>query len=489
MRTEESSSNNNNKNNNWQWKESLAFVMAAIALRGSENRRPIWNLLICALWWFVWMFVLSSSSRSVTALRPKRILRRFLTNLSTTEQELETSDQSATPSGIGGGAINEKQRHYNNDNGGGAEEDQDQASSSFYAPSKHQSHLYHALEGLDRYPNYLARWQPEDIDQLEASLEEKLALVRHQKTKVLQERTDAAQRVVQSLLESHPERERWRALLEPLDTWEDVQTKLLDPLAVTAIFKSKMFSSKRNNTNVPTVQAVRKGQVKVQLDPERLQAWLDEELYDVYSFRLLQDGFCKDLTDFARAFAQRASEDLDNEKHKLSSRPFNLDLVGLKWVNDLLFHLVMRPLARELFSNSEGLQTDLDWRHGYVAGYSAQPGKGKPRERLVTHTDDSEVTMNTCLGDDDFQGGLLEFRGLRGTPEEGQLVGTFEPQRGLGLIHAGRHFHDVTQVTAGDRFALIVWARSWKGIRSNTCPCCWLNRRQQTDCICESRWN
>lgn len=467
--------------------------MAAIALRGSENRRPIWNLLICGLWWFVWMLS-SRPSVAVAALRPKRILRRLLTGAPAEEEGklgLETSDTSASPSGIGGGAINEKQRQYQGGEKGSVAGEvvaSSSSSSSFYAPSKHPSHLYHALEGLDRYPNYLARWQPEDIDQLEASLEEKLSLVRQQRTQVLQERTDAAQQVVQSLLETHEEKERWQTLLKPLETWQDIQSKLLDPTAVTAIFKSKMFSAKRNNDTIPTVLAVRQGQVPVALDPERLQAWLDEELYDVYSFRLLRDGFCRDLTDFARAFAQ-ASEALPlDDKHKLSSRPFNLDLVGLGWVNDLLFHLVMRPLARELFSHSEGLQSDLDWRHGYVAGYSAQPGSGKPRERLVTHTDDSEVTMNTCLGDQ-FKGGLLEFRGLRGTPEEGQLVGTFEPQRGLGLIHAGRHFHDVTQVTAGDRFAFIIWARSWKGIRSNTCPCCWLNRRQQTDCICGSRWN
>ena len=78
---------------------------------------------------------------------------------------------------------------------------------------------------------------------------------------------------------------------------------------------------------------------------------------------------------------------------------------------------------------------------------------------------------------------------MRGTPEEGQLLGDFQPQQGLALIHAGRHFHDVTQVTSGDRFAYIIWARSWGGIRSQKCPCCWLNRREGTDCVCGSRWN
>jgi hypothetical protein len=172
---------------------------------------------------------------------------------------------------------------------------------------------------------------------------------------------------------------------------------------------------------------------------------------------------------------------------QLGRRPVDFDTVGLGWVNDLLFHLIIRPITRHQFQSTESL-AELDWRQGYVAGYSASPTEGKPRERLVTHTDDSEVTLNIGLGDE-FEGGLLEFRGLRGTAKEGELVGSFQPEEGLALLHSGRQFHDVTQVVAGDRFALIIWARSWKGARSQACPCCWLNRRQDKSCVCGPRWN
>jgi hypothetical protein len=97
-----------------------------------------------------------------------------------------------------------------------------------------------------------------------------------------------------------------------------------------------------------------------------------------------------------------------------------------------MLHLVLRPVARQLYEDSEGLLDDLDWRHGYIAAYSADPDAAKPRERLVTHTDDSEITMNVGLGDE-YEGGLLEFRGLRNTPEEGQLLGTFKPEVGVAL--------------------------------------------------------
>ena len=109
----------------------------------------------------------------------------------------------------------------------------------------------------------------------------------------------------------------------------------------------------------------------------------------------------------------------------------------------------------------------------------------------MPHTDDSEVTLNVCIGDV-FEGGGLTFRGLRGTIQAGEVGGEYTPERGRALLHAGRQFHEVTDVTSGDRYALIMWTRSWGGIRSNTCPCCWLNRRQDTgpsSCICGERWN
>ena len=110
----------------------------------------------------------------------------------------------------------------------------------------------------------------------------------------------------------------------------------------------------------------------------------------------------------------------------------------------------------------------------------------------------------------DYCGGELNFWNLRGTKEEGDFVGQYEPKIGYAILHAGRHLHEVTKVTypatahtmnareAGktkNRYNYIVWARSWNGIRKEVCPCCWLNRRKsdspggKKDCICGKRWN
>ena len=460
-------------------------------VQGSEHRHPVWNLLWSLMFLAAWC-----PSGVAAVLRPKRMgmVRRLLSGRSELWNDEnnggitrndDPDQRPITEGGIGGGRINEKMRTFRGPSDNNGDEAIVDATQNHYEPSKKSAHLYHALEGLDRYPNYLARWNAEDIDRLEESLEEKLTIVRNQRETV-QARHQSANQLVQALLRSERQNKdsRWERFLKRCETWDEVRERILHPQAAKAIFSSKMFQARRNNT-VPSVEDVVSGQISVEIDPGRLETLLDEELYDVYSFRLLSDDFCNNLREFVRELAVLSeAEDGTN----FGKRPFNLDMIGLDWVNDLLFHLVMRPISRQLFLESEDLQKDLDWRNGYIAGYSAKPGAGKPRERLVTHTDDSEVTLNVCLGDI-FEGGLLEFRGLRGTPEEGQLLGEFQPQQGLALIHAGRHFHDVTQVTSGDRFAYIMWARSWAGIRAQTCPCCWLNRRQGTDCVCGSRWN
>ena len=164
------------------------------------------------------------------------------------------------------------------------------------------------------------------------------------------------------------------------------------------MFQEKKHNNNNNNHAVPTVEDVVNGQCQVELDPGRLEALLDEELYDVYSFRLLSDDFCNNLREFVKELAVLMKNESSSANGAAAAaaaelyqnRPFNLDTIGLSWINDLLFHLVMRPIARQLFWESEGLQQDLDWRNGYIAGYSATPDTGKPRERLVTHTDDSE---------------------------------------------------------------------------------------------------
>jgi hypothetical protein len=378
------------------------------------------------------------------------------------------SPSTASEDVLGGGAINEKERNVNELN-----PPEPVKSGGSFDPSNHRSHLWHALEGLDRYPSYLSRWQEDDMVELEKALEKQLQKVRDQKKTVL----DRRQGIHTMMKHLDP-----KYVLSIPQNWDEVRD-MLDPIAAKAIFKSTWYQQEP-----PSVHDVLSGKSQVDLDAHLLEGLMEQELFDVYSMPLLSRAFCDKLRHFVQAVS-KLGETAEFADLIVGKRPIDLDTVGLSWINNLLFHLIIRPVARHLYKDSETID-ELDWRQGYVAGYSAKPASSDatPRQRLVSHTDDSEVTLNLCIGDD-FDGGALQFRGLRGSDDGGQLIGDFQPIQGTALIHAGRHLHEVTEVTRGNRYAFIIWARSWKGTRRQSCPCCWLNRRQDDACVCGRRWN
>ena len=82
---------------------------------------------------------------------------------------------------IGGGSVNEKERRYSPDahhhqhpSPSSSSTDSDNNDhievESSYNPLQHRSHLLHAIEGLNRYPNYLSRWKENDVEALEQEL-------------------------------------------------------------------------------------------------------------------------------------------------------------------------------------------------------------------------------------------------------------------------------------------------------------------------------
>lgn len=416
---------------------------------------------------------------------------------------------------IGGGCINEKERNYGKQRQGLHKETDDSSqnvemSESNFDPQSKLPHLLHALVGLERYPNYISRWNynlEKDVERLERALEEQLNKVRQQKQSLMH-RNFCLRKLIEeareaSKIDNDDDNDNidW-SILNPPKEWQYIQDKVLDPRCARAIFQSKFFLRK----NKPSLSEVLEGKIAVELDGAQCEEWLDQEMFDVYSFPLLLPSFCEKVKKLMKKLIhlqeeKRKSEQANDDNTlgaSIGFRPIDVDMIGISWLNDLLFHLIVRPLSWHLFQTTESME-DLDWRQGYIVGYSHSPsGKdGAQRQRLVPHTDDSEVTLNIGMGDH-FEGGDLNFWGLRNSKNEGSFVGEFHPVIGTALIHAGRHLHEVQSVTKGNRFAYIIWARSWQGTRSMTCPCCWLNRRQQistsakpfrNSCICNSGWN
>ncbi|GKY94635.1 hypothetical protein MPSEU_000429000 [Mayamaea pseudoterrestris] len=188
---------------------------------------------------------------------------------------MEEQAESEHWNSIGGGAVNEKQRALLN-----ADSAKEKCAATTSScdngafTSKHRSHLYHALEGLGRYPNYLQRWSTQDIDHLEASLEEQLTKVRTQRAMVIGARA-ATRELIEQLMLTGEADETWSDLFiysRPND-WNDVQC-LLDPRTVTAIFKSNMFEK---HNNIASVASVLDGTANVKLDVAKLTELIDEE--------------------------------------------------------------------------------------------------------------------------------------------------------------------------------------------------------------------
>lgn len=143
-----------------------------------------------------------------------------------------------------------------------------------------------------------------------------------------------------------------------------------------------------------------------------------------------------------------------------------LEPLGLGPAITTLRRRALEPLRAALYPELGVLDDD----HAFIAAY----GRGLDTH-LGFHVDDSELTLNVCLGLD-FEGGAVEFLGRRcphhrqtdHRPDEEALVDLLP---GQALLHAGAHRHLVRSVH-GERRNLIVWSRSsaFRAAESSTCP-------------------
>ncbi|WP_145204742.1 hypothetical protein [Planctomycetes bacterium Poly30] len=151
--------------------------------------------------------------------------------------------------------------------------------------------------------------------------------------------------------------------------------------------------------------------------------------------------------------------------------------------------LGMEALVDDLLARSPGLRDLLARRFGSVGGdsidghYSYLVDYGRSGdEDLGFHVDDSEVTLNLCLGET-FSGSELVMLGRRcdehrQTPvRSGETVEILH-EPGFLVVHAGRHRHRVDPIRTGRRRNLIAWLRSssYRGLDSSpACPdwCGW----------------
>ena len=100
--------------------------------------------------------------------------------------------------------------------------------------------------------------------------------------------------------------------------------------------------------------------------------------------------------------------------------------------------------------------------HAYVVTYSAHE-----QADLGFHVDDSQVTLNLCLGSV-FEGSELYFEGARcarHVDTQAHPTERFEWKHtpGVAVIHAGKQRHGVRPIHSGRRLSLIAWFRDASG--------------------------
>jgi hypothetical protein len=170
--------------------------------------------------------------------------------------------------------------------------------------------------------------------------------------------------------------------------------------------------------------------------PDPLAALIEEPCPGVFVFDAFTKEFCNLLL-------------TETDKHKsVAPNSMNkygvvLEDIGLGNVCEFLLKRLVNPLARRFYPHG-GRLTQY---HGFIVNY--EPGKQKS---LDLHYDDSDVTLNVCLGRK-FTGGKLLFHS-----EEG--VAKIEHKVGQAVIHLGEHRHQAQNIQTGKRSNLILWCSS-----------------------------
>ncbi|XP_062110008.1 2-oxoglutarate and iron-dependent oxygenase domain-containing protein CP2-like [Humulus lupulus] len=192
---------------------------------------------------------------------------------------------------------------------------------------------------------------------------------------------------------------------------------------------------------------------------ESLRRMMTEPSQGVYIFEMLQPRFCELLFSEVENFERWVHDTKFRIMRPNTMNKYGavLDDFGMESMLDKLMDEFIRPMSRVFFSDVGG--SSLDSHHGFVVEY------GMDRDvELGFHVDDSEVTLNVCLGKQ-FSGGELFFRGVRcdkHVNSETQPEESFDYSHvpGRAVLHRGRHRHGARATTSGNRINLILWCRS-----------------------------
>jgi hypothetical protein len=228
----------------------------------------------------------------------------------------------------------------------------------------------------------------------------------------------------------HPELFTWNEqFLVPTFVHVVEQAKLLIPemLAADTTEKQKEFNDKRR---------------------EILSQALEAELKDVYSLEIFTLDFCNKLIQEVKNYEK--TQDVALRPNSMNSYGLVIDELGMGSFFDG-FIRYFSPFAKIMNKGAY----ELDDHHTFIVEYF----KGGDLD-LSVHVDDSELTLNICLGVEGFTGGEVFFRGHRDKPTTYSDYGEYSNVVGRAILHDGLHMHGACELKSGERYNLIIWCKS-----------------------------
>jgi hypothetical protein len=215
------------------------------------------------------------------------------------------------------------------------------------------------------------------------------------------------------------------------------------------------------------IEAVRKG------TPESLMSILKKETpTGIYSFDIFTPQFCRDLLEEVENFEHSGLP--ISRPNSMNNYGVILDEIGFEEFLQRLMLDWLAPFARLLYPRHGA---SLDDHHGFIVQY-----KISEDTELGFHYDESEVTLNVCLGKT-FEGGSLYFAGLLEDPSTHGEHFEFQHTPGRGILHIGKHRHGANPIRSGERYNLILWCRSsaMRAQQSHACTCCGDHMEEEED--------
>ncbi|XP_047944406.1 2-oxoglutarate and iron-dependent oxygenase domain-containing protein CP2-like [Salvia hispanica] len=179
----------------------------------------------------------------------------------------------------------------------------------------------------------------------------------------------------------------------------------------------------------------------------------------IFTFEMLQPRFCEMLLAEVENFEKWVHETKFEIMRPSTMNKYGavLDDFGMKNMLEKLMEDFICPISKVFFPEVGG--SILDSHHGFVLEYGI--------DRDVDqgfHVDDSEVSLNVCVGKQ-FSGGELFFRGVRcdehvNTETQPEEIYDYSQVPGRAVLHRGRHRHGARATTSGNRINLLLWCRS-----------------------------